>query len=216
MTEWGHTHFQEKGRKSHCPHYFTVSKCIQRMTTIQWTNVSSLIEIGQPKWDCHLTHSDDLKIPFFDNSPSYWPDKASAFWRGVIYICKRVLDKKMYYSKSTSRIWKALKEAQPNILMKNLHDLGWGPKDSKSQLTFHFSFDIHYDPRIVFKVEKHAILSPIRLPLPYHNRRMHCRKEEDYQNPATWHNSHRYTVDFHHSVKQSVWDYYCGENYKSF
>lgn len=104
-------------------------------------------------------------------------------------------EKKMYYSKSTSRIWKALK-AQPNILMMNLHDLGWGTKDSKSQLTFHFSFDIHYDPRIVFKVEKHTILSPIRLPLPYHNRRMHCGKEEDYQNPATWHNSHRYTVDF--------------------
>lgn len=69
--------------------------------------------------------------------------------------------------------------------MKNLHDLGWGTKDSKSQLTFHFSFDIHYDPRIVFKVEKHAILSPIGLPLPYHNCRMHCGKEEDYQNLAT-------------------------------
>ena len=42
------------------------------------------------------------------------------------------------------------------------------------RLTFHFSFDVYYDPRIVFKVKEDAVFSSIRLPLPYHHRRMHC------------------------------------------
>lgn len=31
---------------------------------------------------CHLTHSEEINIPFYDNSHSHWADNASAFWRG--------------------------------------------------------------------------------------------------------------------------------------
>lgn len=52
----------------------------------------------------------------------------------------------------------------------------WGAILKK--LTFHFSFVVYYDACIVFKVEKHAIFSPIWLPLSYDHRRMHCGQRE--------------------------------------
>lgn len=53
--------------------------CLNQANIIQV--VPSRIEIVQYRWlPSHPPVM--ITIPFFDNSPSYWPGKASAFWKG--------------------------------------------------------------------------------------------------------------------------------------